>query len=53
MGRHWRRGRLNVYVGISNSYGVKFELDFFEGWGLIVQVFNAYFAIEWWASVGR
>lgn len=52
-GKHWERGRLHVYVGRGDEYGVGLLIDFLDGWGIVFTVWNFYVSVEWWANVGR
>lgn len=48
-GKHWERGRYHLFLGFADNYGVQLTIDFYQGWGFVLQVWNLYVAVEYWA----
>ena len=50
MYKRWSKGRLHVFAGRSDRYGLEATIDFNDGWGLILMLWNFYLVVEWWAN---
>lgn len=48
--RRWQFGRLHIFWGIGDRYGLELMVDFNNGWGVVLGVFNCYLVLEWWPS---
>ena len=46
MHKRLKIGRLLIYVGSSNRWGV--ELTYEPGWSLVIHVVNLWVCVEWW-----
>jgi hypothetical protein len=46
MYKRWNIGRLVVYVGSSERWGV--EVTYQRGWSFVAHVVNVYVCLEWW-----